>query len=194
MKLKFNLILLLITFLFTFHKSHSVTLENIIISGNQRISDSTIVSFLSIKTKDQITDKKINLITKDLYESNFFKNVTVKTENNIIFIDVIENPIIQRITYNGIKSDQLLNKIIEGASLIERSSFVENILKKDVEIISRNLKDGGYYFSEINTTIENLEPNTGPIKIHCTDYITSRRCHTRLLKVEEAKQQRFVNH
>jgi len=130
MKLKFNLILLLITFLFTFHKSHSVTLENIIISGNQRISDSTIVSFLSIKIKDQITDKKINLITKDLYESNFFKNVTVKTENNIIFIDVIENPIIQRITYNGIKSDQLLNKIIEGASLIERSSFVENILKK----------------------------------------------------------------
>ena len=159
MKLKFNLILLLITFLFSFHKSHSITLENIIITGNQRISDTTIVSFLPIKIKDQITDKKINLITKDLYESNFFKNVTVKTENNIIFIDVIENPIIQRITYKGIKSDQLLNKIIEGASLIERSSFVENILKEDVEQISKNLKINGYYFSEIKTSIENLEDN-----------------------------------
>ena len=159
MKLKFNLILLLITFLFSFNKSHSITLENIIITGNQRISDTTIVSFLPIKIKDQITDKKINLIIKDLYESNFFKNVTVKTENNIIFIDVIENPIIQRITYKGIKSDQLLNKIIEGASLIERSSFVENILKEDVEQISKNLKISGYYFSEIKTSIENLEDN-----------------------------------
>jgi outer membrane protein insertion porin family len=159
MKLKFNLILLLITFLFSFQKSHSITLENIIITGNQRISDTTIVSFLPIKIKDQITDKKINLITKDLYESNFFKNVTVKTENNIIFIDVIENPIIQRITYKGIKSDQLLNKIIEGASLIERSSFVENILKEHVEQISKNLKISGYYFSEIKTSIENLEDN-----------------------------------
>ena len=50
-----------------------------------------------------INDNELNKILKNLYETNFFENVSVIFENNILIINVKENPIIENIKFKGIK-------------------------------------------------------------------------------------------
>ena len=51
---------------------------------------------LILKLNDEISNKKINLILKDLYETNYFEDVKVSFKNKILTIFVKEHPIIQK--------------------------------------------------------------------------------------------------
>jgi outer membrane protein insertion porin family len=159
LKITINLIFFSTFFLLVNLNSHAEILKNIKINGNSRIADETIFSFLSIKINDNLTEDKINQVTRDLYETNFFKNVSLQFTNNELIINIIENPIIQNIIYNGIKSNTLLESVINGVNLIDRSSYVELYLEEDISLMSENLKNRGYYFSNINSKIEYLEDN-----------------------------------
>ena len=89
-------------FLFLSTNAFSEILNKIEINGNDRISDETIKLFTSVNVNDEINDNKLNNILKDLYETNFFKDVSVKFENQTLSINVIENPIIENIFNNRI--------------------------------------------------------------------------------------------
>ena len=100
----FIFIIILFFFKITLASSEIVTKIDII--GNERVSDETIKMFSNISENQNITDADINSLLKNLYETNFFKDVKVKVENNILKINVIENPIIQDIKYEGIKAEK----------------------------------------------------------------------------------------
>ncbi len=134
-------------------------INNIKVEGNNRISMETIKMFAGVSEKDNLTENDLNKILKNLYDSNFFELVSVKIENNILFIKVKENPIIQNISYEGIKSDTILTDLKKEVTLKSRSSFNDVLLKKDKERINNFLKNLGYYFSEIDISIEELQDN-----------------------------------
>ena len=140
--------------------SISENIQNIKITGNQRLAEQTIISFLPYKINDKISSNEINIITKELFKTNFFKDVTVKFNENELEINVIENPIIQNIIFNGLKSNTLKDLITSNLRLTDRSSFVDIFLDQDKLSISSNLKNRGYYFSKIATKVEYLENNS----------------------------------
>jgi outer membrane protein insertion porin family len=156
--IKFKIYLLCFVIFVNF-SSYAENVNIIKIEGNDRISEETIKTFLSISIDDEISTQSINEIIKDLYETNFFKNVDIKFENSVLTINVIENPIIQNIIYNGIKSDPLLKSIITSTKLIERSSYIDSTFERDRSIIFDNLRKNGYFFSTVDTKVEYLENN-----------------------------------
>ena len=85
------------------YSSFSKNFENILINGNKRISNETILVFSELPNDKFLNENSINIILKKLYKSGFFKDVIVKIENNDLIIDVIENPIIQNVFIEGIK-------------------------------------------------------------------------------------------
>ena len=93
-----NFISIFLTF-----SAYSKNYEKIIINGNDRISNETILVFSEIQDNKDLDENSINEILKKLYKSGFFKDVTVKIENNNLIIDVLENPIIQTVFIEGIK-------------------------------------------------------------------------------------------
>ena len=135
------------------------TINKIIVEGNNRVSTETIIMFSGVSVNDDLSENKINEVLKLLYGSNFFELVSVKIENNILKINVKEYPIIQNIIYDGIKSSTMLEKIKNKVNLKSRSSFNEILLIKDIESIKNTLKNLGYYFAEIDTSVEELKNN-----------------------------------
>ena len=129
------------------------------IEGNQRISTETIIMFAEVSANDQVTEIDLNKILKKLYNTNFFDLVTVKISDKILFIKVRENPIIQSINFEGIKSSKILENLKKNVFLKSRSSFNEVLLEKDKKKIKNLLKNLGYYFSEIDILIEELKDN-----------------------------------
>jgi len=139
-------------------------IKKIEITGNERISDSTIEMFSSTSINDDLNSKTLNQIIKNLYDTNFFKDISVNFSNNTLFINVLENPIIQNVTYEGIKSNRIKDEILKDINLRSKSSYNEIILKKDKDIIQKKLKDLGFYFSKIDIFKEDLNDNKINIK------------------------------
>ena len=155
---KFFLHLILLSVFFAF-STHSKNFENIIINGNERISNETILVFSEISEDKFLDENSINDILKKLYKSGFFKDVSVKIENNDLTIDVIENPIIQTIFINGIKRKKTEESLYEVLSLKNRSSYNTIFINKDENAILNYLKDQGFYFSTITSSYQDLGDN-----------------------------------
>tara|TARA_B100000902_G_scaffold389588_1_gene436986 strand:+ start:1654 stop:3900 length:2247 start_codon:yes stop_codon:yes gene_type:complete len=142
-----------------FNNSFSDEINKIKILGNERISDETILMFASVSVGDDIDDDKINLILKQLYESGFFNNVNIQFENNILNISLIENPIIEKIVFKGVKAKKIKKPLTENLKLKNRSSYNSIDLNHDKERILSTLKELGYYFSKVDVFVEELENN-----------------------------------
>ena len=137
----------------------SSVLNKIEIIGNDRISDETIKLFISIDINDEINDFKLNEILKELYETDYFKDVSVQFENQILTIMIQENPIIENISYNGIKSNRILEIIKKGTLIKQRSSYNEINMKKEKIKIENILNDLGYYNSSLDILIDQSKDN-----------------------------------
>ena len=144
------------------HLSISVLLseeiKDIKIEGNNRISNETVKVFIDQYLNENLFNlETTNNIIKSLYETGFFKDVKVKYQENVLYISVIENPLIQILEYDGVKSKTFLEKITNNLTLKPKSSFNDFFLERDKNLIIQNLKDEGYYFSEVSVKTELLD-------------------------------------
>ena len=136
-------------------------INSIDVVGNERISKDTIILFSKISKNDEIKNKnQLNKIFKDIYSTNFFSNVEINFENNVLTIKVVENPIINKVEFKGIKSQKLQDQIYKSLKLKNKSSFAEKIASKDLTNIKNSLKSSGFYFSEVQLKIKENQNNS----------------------------------
>ena len=154
-----NFIKILSVCLFLITPTLAKNFDQIIITGNIRISNETIKVFSEIPENKNVSENSLNLILKNLYNTGFFKDVSVKIDNNKLLINVVENPIIQTLTVNGIKTKKLTKKIDDVLILKDRSSFNLSKVKKDKISIINTLKEEGYYFSKVDISTKELNDN-----------------------------------
>ena len=160
LKISFKYFLIATLFnIFYFSVAKSEIVKSIEINGNERIPDETINMFSNVKKNQDLNENEINQILLDLYQTNFFKDVEIMFNNNILSINVIENPLIENVNYNGIKADKTRESIKKNLKLKSRSSFNKFLLQKDVNNILLSLKELGYYFASVDHYIENLDNN-----------------------------------
>ena len=139
--------------------SYSKNYENIIVNGNERISSETILVFSEISDGKSLDENSINEILKKLYKSGFFKDVSVKVDNNTLIINVLENPIIQTVFIEGIKRKKTVESLYKILYLKNRSSYNLSLVKKDENAILNYLKNDGYYFANIESSYKDLGDN-----------------------------------
>ena len=149
----------IIFFLF-FSASNSEVINNINISGNERIANETVILFSEVDKGSDIDEQDLNNILKKLYNTNFFSDVSVDLTNNILNIKVTENPIIQSIEFKGIKAKKIKKQFLEIITLKEKNSFIEYLAKQDTIKIKNGLKRSGYYFTKVDLSIKENENNT----------------------------------
>ncbi|MDA9629632.1 outer membrane protein assembly factor BamA [Candidatus Pelagibacter sp.] len=154
-----NIVVIISTYLFLLSHSYSEIIKSVVIEGNERISNETIMMFSKIEMDKDYDDNDINNILKSLYDTNFFQDVSIKLNSQKLLIIVKENPVIENIKYNGIKSDTIRETILRDLQLKSRSSFNEILLNKDKNLILSSLKNIGYYFSTVNIDVENVGSN-----------------------------------
>jgi len=143
------LIFLLIFFIkITFVNAEVV--KSISVSGNDRITDETIKIFSKVNIGDDLIIDDLNDVIKNLYSTDFFKNVSVILKNNVLSINIVENNLVQSVEISGVKNKKLKQKLLDQLILTEKKSYVEEKLKDDVIKLSNFLKMSGYYFSNID--------------------------------------------
>ena len=157
---KFIIFFLFISYLFSLVSfAYSEIVNKINVTGNERVPQETVIMLSGYEINQEIELNDVNKILKNIYESNFFKNVKVNFKDNILNIYVEEKPIIQDILYNGVKSKRIKEEIFVNRILRPKSSYDKITLKKDRNKILEVLKQQGYYFATVETSTEDIKNN-----------------------------------
>ena len=125
--------------------------------------------YFTTKIEDKITslvDKKvfnvdtifINNLTKKIYDTDFFSDVKISYNQDILTITVSENSVVNFFYINGIKDDDL-DKVNKMISLKENSIFSSSKLKKDIETIKDYFKSGGYFRVSVEPEVIKIPNN-----------------------------------
>ena len=145
--------------LFVNGNSFSEVVKKLEIKGNLRISQETIIVFGDISLGKDYSISDVNSLIKKLYDTSFFSDISVSIKNNTLNIILKENPIIKSIIFDGEKAKKYIEKIRELLSLTENGPFVENYIKKDINLIKEFYRSLGFYFVKIDVEIATLEKN-----------------------------------
>ena len=157
MKIIFKSILIL---LFITISANSEIIKEIKVSGNKRVSSETIKIFSEININKDLSTNQLNDVVKKLYSTNFFSNVEINVKKNILYISVVENPVIQTLKFEGLKNKRIIKLLKEQVEMREKNSFIENRVKNDEEKIINILRTNGYYFSKVIPKLKKNNNNT----------------------------------
>ncbi|MDF1857559.1 MAG: outer membrane protein assembly factor BamA [Candidatus Pelagibacter bacterium] len=146
-----------------FNQLKADIINNIIVNNNERISLGTIKTYGKIEIGKDYSEDDLNQVLKNLYETKFFKNISLKIDNQVLIIDLIENKLVQTIIIEGIKSTTIKNTILESLIIKEKAPFNESDISKDLSNIKRSLTSEGYYLSNIDSNI--IENNNNTVNI-----------------------------
>ena len=159
-----NLVVVFVLNILFANQAFSDNIKGFNIVGNERVSDETVIMFSNLEIGENINQNVLNNALKELFYTNYFKDVKISLNNDIVSIKVIENPIIQSIEIEGIDRNNLIEVVEQITSKIEKYPFVESKISEQVQLLKNILKSYGYYFVELETFIISNDNNTVNIK------------------------------
>ena len=115
--------------------------QRIIVVGNERIEQSTILSYLPIGVGDTVDPARIDLALKALFRTDLFSDVKVGLSDGDLTIQVVENPIINRVVFegnSGLKEDKLRDEITVRPRGIFTRAKVQSDVQRIIELYRRS--------------------------------------------------------
>jgi len=131
--------------------SSAFTISEIDVTGNQRVSTETILSYLPVKVGDILGPSKTSALISALYQTGFFEKINLKRRENALVISVIERPTIGKIKINGnvsIKTDRL-NTVLKSVGVVQGHIYDNVTLEK----IRQSLQDQYYLLGRYNARV-----------------------------------------
>lgn len=122
-----------------------VYVQNVDVTGLQRVELETILSYIDIKKNQTVSQEKLDEALKQLYATGLFADVSMSvTGNGVLDIRVVENPIVNKRVFDGNEKidDALLEKEVQ---LAPRSIFSRAKVQEDVQRILDVYKRSGRY-------------------------------------------------
>jgi len=133
-------------------------IDEIVIRGTQRIEPTTVRSYLEVDPGDQFDAQRLNTSLKSLYNTGLFEDVVLSREGDRLIVDIEENPIINRIAFEG--NDELDRETLrQEVELRPRVVYTQTKVQNDVDRLLEVYRRNGYYGVEIEPKLIELEQN-----------------------------------
>lgn len=134
------------------------TVKHIHFEGNERISKETIYAYMEIIEGEKYDNERVDASIKKLFQTGFFSDVRISNDGGELYVKVVENPLINKIGFDG-------NKRIEDEDLLREIAMKSNTvfspykLQSDLNRISGLYQKMGRYSTNIEPKIIKLDQN-----------------------------------
>ena len=138
--------------------AYADTVSSIIVEGNQRIENDTILSYVQVSAGQNATPEKIDASIKALFQTGLFSDVQITRRGNTLVVKVVENPMINEVNFEGnvnVKDTDLTKEV----ELKERMMFTRAKVLSDVNRIIAVYRRAGYYSVQVSPKIIRLPEN-----------------------------------
>jgi len=159
------------------------TVADIRLEGLQRVAASSIFGLLNVRVGDQVDQGDITNIIRDVFASDYFSDIEVLTEDNVLIIRVQERPTISAIEIKGnklIPTEALLENM-ENAGLAVGQVYKPSTLEGMQLALEEQYVAQGMYGANVELDIDEQERNRVALNINITEGDPSKIVHINIV-------------
>jgi len=133
-------------------------IKEIVVEGAQRIEPETVRSYLRIQPGDSFEPSRVNRSLKSLFSTGLFADVSIKMSGTNLIVSVVENPVINRIAFEGnrkLEDDALETEVTLRPRVIYTRTKVQN----DVQRILTLYRRSGRFAATVEPKVIRLKDN-----------------------------------
>ncbi|MEL0153022.1 MAG: outer membrane protein assembly factor BamA [Halieaceae bacterium] len=148
--------------------AQSNIINEIIVEGSQRVDTDTVISYMRLKVGDRYERDKLDESLKSLFSTGYFRDVKFRRDGSILIVEVKENPVINRIAFEGnkrIKDDVLEPEL----KLKPRLVYTLNKVQADAERIIEVYRRSGRFSVKVEPKLIELDQNRVDIVFEITE-------------------------
>jgi outer membrane protein insertion porin family len=133
-------------------------IADIQVDGSQRIEPETVRSYMRVKVGDPFDAAKIDQSLKSLFATGLFADVAIRRNGDVLIVDVVENPIINRLAFEGNK--RLEDSVLEAeVKLRPRVVYTRSRVQSDVQRLLEVYRANGRFAASIEPKVIQLGQN-----------------------------------
>lgn len=136
----------------------AATVRDVQVLGSERVEASTVLTYLSLKKGDEVSQDTLDEALKSLFATGLFADVQVSEANGVVTVRVVENPIINEVAFEGndeLEDEKLQGEIQARARQVFTRASVQNDVSRLYDIYQRN----GRFSADIQPKIIKLDQN-----------------------------------
>ncbi len=141
-----------------FQVASSNVITNIVVEGNQRIEAETVRSYMVFKEGTEYDDELVDQSLKTLFSTGLFADVTIRREGNRLIVAIAENPVINRVAFEGnsaVNDDALETEV----QLKPRTIYTRAKVQGDVQRIVDVMRRSGRFSATVEPKVIQLPQN-----------------------------------
>jgi len=182
------------------------TVNEIRVEGNQRIEPETVRSYMVIREGDPYDDEQVDQSLKSLFATGLFADVVIRRDETDLIVVVVENPIINRIAFEGndnLDLEQLSAEVRLGPRVVYTRARVQADAQRIVELYRRSGRFAATVDPKIIELSQNrvdlvFEINEGPVTgVRRINFVGNREYSDKDLRgiilTEESRWYRFLS-
>lgn len=128
------------------------------IRGAQRVDPGTVRSYMNLQEGDLFDSRRVDQSLKSLFATGLFADISLRREGSTLVVNVVENPIINRIAFEGqneVTSETLQPEVTLRPRVIYTRAKVQEDVKRILAVYRRN----GMFAASVEPKIIQLEQN-----------------------------------
>jgi len=132
--------------------------RDIQVEGGQRIEVSTIQSYITLKPGEIYSDEQADKSLKALFATGLFSDVNMRMQNGVLQVRVTENPLINRVVFEGIRrvQDDTLRREL---TLKPRQVYTRAKVQADTQRIQQVYRRTGRFAATVEPKVIQLPQN-----------------------------------
>lgn len=109
--------------------------------GNERVEANTVASYLAVRAGDPFDPSLMDISLKSLFATGLFADVVMERQGDTLVIRVVENPIINRVVFEGNKRldrEELLEEVQLRPRMVYTRAKVRGDVTRMIELYRRS--------------------------------------------------------
>ncbi len=140
-------------------QAERAVVNRIVVRGNQRIDQTTVLSYLPIQPGDTIDAVTIDVAVRTLSRTGLFADVQIGLQaNGDLIVEIAENPIINQVTFEGNKA-LAEKKLRDEVTIRPRGIYTRARVQEDVGKIVELYRLSGRISATVTPKLVQLEQN-----------------------------------
>ena len=153
--------------------AQGAVIRSIVVEGNRRVEPETVRSYLTFSSGDVYNPAEVDQSLKTLFATGLFQDVRIRRQGPTIIVIVVENPIVNRVAFEGnkeIEDDTLASEV----QLKSRAVYTRARVQADVQRILNLYRRQGLYAAQVDPKIINLDSNRIDVVFEITEGPTTK--------------------
>lgn len=149
------------------------TVERIYVKGNQRIEPRTVINYLGIREGDSVDRYDLDRGMRTLFAAGFFSDVNLRMDAGKLMVEVVENPTINQIAFEG--NDGIEDEDLEKEMRLKpRSIYTRPAIQSDLARLLELYRRSGRYAAKVEPKVITRDQNRVDIVYEISEGEVSR--------------------